>query len=1410
MACVSDQPSESTPDVDHLTYAAVYSDPENLRSTRRLTSLATAIHQPPYRRRANMFSTGSTSPLNTTKTSHPIGFNSHTEYDPFFPSAAVPSEEDNWQPVEGERLARPLSFTVYSTPASANSSNSVPRNPTSSPPNIYDLTYQPLPNASNANGLHPAYIAHDEYQNVGTPNNLLSPHAPYLSDNGYTEASEHSATPEVDDDFYLETNYGLLDPEHELNSGRSPDPMGALPPGSISIGTYGNGQAGYKNSASSGKATLQSHLMSPMLTDTASPGSRDGKMSPTLEMQDLNGFSKEVSSAFFGQPQISGYNANNYNQMQYGLGLQGMQNNQDTERTVPDGVRVPSPRVHVESYSRGDSPSRAAGLTTRTGGKRSHGSSSPTHLAVQPDRDSSEEDDDNISMQDSQGTAVPADTQEDCAGLAHGRAGLDPQARLNLVGTVVPNFKDQERTAEVELKKADVEDWLARSAMGPQAGVDDPNKSKPAKPTALKKRLRARSAGDHNLSQANLQVMRTVRPDAHIPGPGVLLDIESGDEEEEEDGDDEDEDDSDDEEGLPDFVGPPDIVSSPEALDEAVSQAPVDRIRVWQDSLLDTHDPESKIQPDTSNDAMMRFKQRAEDFETVSLAATWGTRRLSDGELEGLFHRLSFKPVTQDKEKDEKRRGFFEQAAKLLSKKRDPVKRNQSENSKQSDGRPAVLESDKKNSLGSRHEAEVNATTSSITPTALPPRIDTSNAAVAFMQSNALGAGGSGNVAAASPSSPWTSAKNVIKRSRSRSDMQRPISPSKSKIAEMWTKQGGPPMPTLATPHQEGEIPVRSALPADLEDEDEDDMAEDRGVTMDLNIRADPIIPTLEGFRSNVTQLNPRLPKFMIDRIAQEQLRRYKKLVDFKVKHCQAINARKCESGKHCTELGGEPTYLPSKASTKEPELSHTGFSIAGMGGSDDDANALADGIVTAAQFPPGVPMPPVKRLPAEFECSLCFKVKKFHKPSDWSKHVHEDVQPFTCTFANCADPKSFKRKADWVRHENERHRQLEWWMCNMNDCTHKCYRKDNFVQHLVREHKLPEPKVKVAKPGKPAVRGPSAQKARTKAQDKDDANDDIDIVWRLVDECRHETPKNPKEEACKFCGNICNSWKKLNVHLAKHMEQISMPVLNVINQQNIGSDTIISPIDNHVSQTTTMSPAAGSLAGSPFPSGSSGYGNSNGVSSSPSSYPPLPKESLYLTQSNQSQATMQRTVSASSATYPPLPNYQPVGWGVVRGNPFSNTSIPGFKYEDLQPPSQSRDNSNSANRTGFTPKNLLTKFRSPSQPSTGPGYALPGDASHYPSAYSSPSQQSFTSAAENQPVFSYRAAPPTSFPTQQPLASTTATAMGFGSAAPEMSYSPAPSGMQYPPSPTNVQNLYNPPRYPQQLPQGGYTYLQR
>lgn len=97
----------------------------------------------------------------------------------------------------------------------------------------------------------------------------------------------------------------------------------------------------------------------------------------------------------------------------------------------------------------------------------------------------------------------------------------------------------------------------------------------------------------------------------------------------------------------------------------------------------------------------------------------------------------------------------------------------------------------------------------------------------------------------------------------------------------------------------------------------------------------------------------------------------------------------------------------------------------------------LSEYNTTAAQFPPRIPLPAVDRLPAEFECPICFQVKNFQEPSHWMKHVYEDVHPFTCSCPRRNEIKSFKQMANWVRHENERHRQLEWWTCPYLDCTH-------------------------------------------------------------------------------------------------------------------------------------------------------------------------------------------------------------------------------------------------------------------------------------------------------------------------------------------------------------------------------------
>lgn len=52
-----------------------------------------------------------------------------------------------------------------------------------------------------------------------------------------------------------------------------------------------------------------------------------------------------------------------------------------------------------------------------------------------------------------------------------------------------------------------------------------------------------------------------------------------------------------------------------------------------------------------------------------------------------------------------------------------------------------------------------------------------------------------------------------------------------------------------------------------------------------------------------------------------------------------------------------------------------------------------------------------------------------------------------------------------------------------------------------------------------------------------------------------------PQDEPCRFCGKTLPTWKKLTVHLAKHMETMSLPILRLVARKPLDADTIISPV---------------------------------------------------------------------------------------------------------------------------------------------------------------------------------------------------------------------------------------------------------
>ncbi|KAJ4287178.1 hypothetical protein N0V90_012576 [Kalmusia sp. IMI 367209] len=985
-------------------------------------------------------------------------------------------------------------------------------------PNNYSLS--PASHSRNGYSISPSHSV-----------DHLSPETGYMSDPSYQDLSNY-ATPSFNGQ-YLDESFSQLNFTEHVAPQAFPQFQGEVDMSTLTSNTLATYNAQPPTIPSNARLDSHTQLLSPCPTNNSSPIVTD-EMSRSTNFANVQYTGNEYNSTSSTPPSRTAppQHSTPIKQQQHSPALTNSPSNMSLANPQPRATHLTSPIVRVENYGGRDSPSPSD--VSRPMSKRSHGSRrSGNHLSPFPNDESSDDGDDDDMQQQVRIQPVirNAERNEDGSWItsqASGQAGLAPDDRQAMSNAWVPSIEEIAEQRLKDEKKLDVHDWLSKSEVGSEAG-DRGSSTNLLKPFTT--RRRAKSTNDAHSRQVigpgfGLGVRTDFDriDDSNVPGPGLYIDERSEYDDESDD----------DDEPVPE--SPPaevNVVAS--QADQEVSYFPPLQsggllgaiVRPWVDVPSQSSTSSTRYQPPTSNAAMMRFRVRAKDVESASLAATVGSRRLSESDLGSIRAAPGvIKVIEPDlkKQKDRQRRPSFLEnlipkrtPTNLLKRKGSiPVQPPSQENVAEKPKEPLLQKPTRIGSWGRPKS----------------PRLDTSVA-------NHGQVGPPSSTGLSANSGTWyQGAKNAIRRSRSRSDIGK--SPG---LAELMTQHGGPPMPMLASPLAETEATKPSAQPSPAGDEDDDDIQD--AITMNLEVRSDPIIPTYEGFKTHARQLNPRLTDYMVERITQEQMRRYKRLLEFKVKHLNAVKNRNCSSDKFCTDLGGEPKQLTPKAGNKEGEAPFLGFQVAAPGSSDDDGETAAEGTLAAAGFPSGVPLPPVKRLPAEFECPLCFKVKKFYKPSDWTKHVHEDVQPFTCTFPNCGEPKSFKRKADWVRHENERHRQLEHWTCQIADCNHTCYRKDNFVQHLVREHKIAEPRQRTVKGANKDAPG----------------NADADDIWGLVSRCRRDTTKQPKDEPCRFCGNICTSWKKLTVHLAKHMEQISMPILPLVDQKQISADTVISPV---------------------------------------------------------------------------------------------------------------------------------------------------------------------------------------------------------------------------------------------------------
>ncbi|CAK7264760.1 hypothetical protein SEPCBS57363_001244 [Sporothrix epigloea] len=621
---------------------------------------------------------------------------------------------------------------------------------------------------------------------------------------------------------------------------------------------------------------------------------------------------------------------------------------------------------------------------------------------------------------------------------------------------------------------------------------------------------------------------------------------------------------------------------------------------VWEDSPSVLHITQSvRHQPESSQAAIERFERMYHDnVSFISRAATWGTRRHSlpsIADFEGVTSGNLLKKLTINRNETPRRTSIFDNLRTLVH------KPSPSQTLKRSrgipDGDASPLHADRSTRASEEGRRDSTKSTSTL---GLPPRtqswgknkqpMPSINDALVSMGSNmasigtthtrngSIGRPHAGSLSLSppltSPKSPLLKVSNSLRRPRSKSDTKGGLDNPHSNLVRMLKKTGGLPVASLATANVTpmfpgptsapvASVPITKPVPfpsptpapihipatqtavADIDDDDDDDdEVFDNGdlLNAETDELIDKITPDFNGFRELVLGLNPMLTdvnSYLVDRIAHQQTVRYKGLLNNRIKHLGQVVGRQCPSGALCVAQGGAAVSLTSKGAPRNGGSHATLYD----GEVADDAASTLVGAVHAESFPKYIPMPPTTNLPAQFECQLCFTIKRFQKPSDWTKHVHEDVQPFTCTWERCREPKIFKRKADWVRHENEGHRRLEWWTCDVEDCRHTCYRRDNFLQHLVREHKFDEPKHKtkaiIKKYGAP------------------------DSTWQRVEQCHAETTARPQDEPCRFCAKTFPSWKSLIVHLAKHMEHISLPLLRLVEQKEVEADTLISPVQD-------------------------------------------------------------------------------------------------------------------------------------------------------------------------------------------------------------------------------------------------------
>ena len=149
------------------------------------------------------------------------------------------------------------------------------------------------------------------------------------------------------------------------------------------------------------------------------------------------------------------------------------------------------------------------------------------------------------------------------------------------------------------------------------------------------------------------------------------------------------------------------------------------------------------------------------------------------------------------------------------------------------------------------------------------------------------------------------------------------------------------------------------------------------------------------------------------------------------------------------------------------------------------------------------------------FECPYCHKIEIVKNTHEWRKHIFSDLQPFMCTFEDCATAdETYGSRREWFMHEFSCHRRV--WTCG-GHCNRIFQSSEELIEHVK-------------------------------------AVSSLDITDQQIPaflEMRSSPIARTATSYCPLCCAEIVGTKSLRRHLGKHLQEISLFVIPIADEED-------------------------------------------------------------------------------------------------------------------------------------------------------------------------------------------------------------------------------------------------------------------